>query len=66
MRPRTTALERLRFAADAGRHFLRVLGQQALSRSYDATPCSRRIPLAPLTDAERQQLDAGEPRVRRA
>ena len=27
-----TALERLRFAADAGRHFLRVLGQQALSR----------------------------------
>ena len=33
VRPRTTALERLRFAADAGRHFLRVLGQQALSRT---------------------------------
>ena len=56
VRPRTTALERLRFAADAGQHLLRVLGQQALSRSYDAAVLTA-YPLSAPGDAERQQLD---------
>ena len=53
-----TALERLRLAADAGRHFLRVLGQQftvARLRRRRA----RGVPVgARSSDAERQQLDA--------
>jgi hypothetical protein len=57
VRPRTTALERLRFAADAGRHFLRLLDQEALSRSYEDVVLAA-YPLPALTEADRRQLDA--------
>lgn len=47
---------RLRLAADAGRQFLRLLGQQALSRRYDAEVVAAFGFLAP-TEADRRGLD---------
>ena len=55
--PKMTTLERLRFAADAGRHFLRLVEQQKVSRSYRADILAL-FPLAPLTDDVRKALDS--------
>ena len=49
--------ERLRFAADAGRHFLRVLDRQKLSQNY-RTKVLAAFPFSALTDDERRQLDS--------
>ena len=56
VRPETAKLEKLRFAAEAGQHFLRVLAQQVLSRNYRDVFTSR-YPFPPLTTEERAALD---------
>src|SRR5262249_20724688 len=55
-RPGAGGLEKLRFAADAGGHFLRMLGQQPLSRSYRDLFIDR-FRFTPLADTERGLLD---------
>ncbi len=57
VRPSTTTRERLRFAADAGRHFLRLLDRQKLSQNY-RTQVLAAFPFSALTDDERRQLDS--------
>jgi hypothetical protein len=57
VRPKAGKLEKLRFAAEAGQHFLRLLDQQALSLSYRDLFKSK-YPFPPLTEAERSALDA--------
>ena len=56
VRPDASGVEKLRFAADAGQHFLRVLGQQPTARSY-RDPFIAAFRFAPLGDAERALLD---------
>ena len=56
VRPNPTELEKLRFAAEAGHQFLRMLEQQTTSKSYrDAFKA--RYPFAPLTTDQRNALD---------
>jgi hypothetical protein len=50
--------EKLRLAAEAGQHFLRLLGQQPLSQSYRDLFKSR-FPFPPLTAEQRAALDPG-------
>ena len=57
MRPEAGKPEKMRFAAEAGQHFLRMLDQQALSRSYRDLFKSK-YPFPPLTDADRAAHDA--------
>lgn len=57
VRPWATPRERLRLAADAGRHLLRLLERPALSRDYRAQVVAA-FPFPALTDDERAQLDA--------
>lgn len=57
VRPAADGLERLRLAADAGQHFLRVLAQQPTARSYRERFVER-FRFAPLSEAQRAQLDA--------
>jgi hypothetical protein len=57
VRPDPTHLEKLRFAAEAGHQFLRMLEQQSMSKSYrDAFKA--KYPFAPLRPDERAALDA--------
>ena len=49
--------EKLRLAAEAGQHFLRMLGQQPLSRDYRPA-FVRHYPLPALTPGQRAGLDA--------
>src|SRR5580765_1430159 len=57
VRPDPTHLEKLRFAAEAGHQFLRMLEQQSMSKSYrDAFKA--KYPFAPLRPDERAVLDA--------
>jgi hypothetical protein len=56
VRPQAGKPEKLRFAAEAGQHFLRMLDQQPLSRSYRDLFTSK-YPFPPLTDGERDALD---------
>ena len=56
-RPNPSDLEKLRFAAEAGHQFLRMLEQQTTSKSYrDAFKA--KYPFAPLRPEERSALDA--------
>ncbi len=57
VRPDASRPERLRFAAEAGQHFLRMLDQQPMSRSYRDLFKSK-YPFPPLTAAQRATLDA--------
>jgi hypothetical protein len=57
VRPEANQLEKLRFAVEAGQHFLRMLDQQATSRSYRDLFKST-YPFTPLTSDERKLLDA--------
>lgn len=50
--------ENLRLAAEAGQHFLRILEQQPLTRSYRSLFVAR-FPMPALTAAQRAALDAG-------
>jgi hypothetical protein len=52
------APERLLLSVDAGLHFLRLLKQRSLSKSYRAAYVDR-YPVAPLTPEQRSQLDSG-------
>ncbi|MCU0602422.1 MAG: hypothetical protein MUC33_07155 [Desulfobacterales bacterium] len=54
----TAAPEKLRLAADAGQHFLRLLEQQPLSQSYRDLFKSE-FPFPPLTAEQRAALDPG-------
>lgn len=56
-RPELGKLEKLRFAAEAGLHFLRMLDQQPTSRSYRELFKSKFL-FTPLTNAERSRLEA--------
>jgi len=56
-RPDPSRLEKLRFAAEAGHQFLRMLEQQTASRSYRDT-FKAKYPFAPLRPEERSALDA--------
>jgi hypothetical protein len=57
VRPGPTQLEKLRFAAEAGHQFLRMLEQQTTSKSYrDAFKA--KYPFPPLRPEERSALDA--------
>src|SRR5262245_55398976 len=56
VRPDAGKIEKLRFAADAGQSFLRLLDQQSLSRSYRDLFKSK-YPFPALTGAERDALD---------
>lgn len=55
-RPGANAAEKLRFAVEAGQHFLRMLEQQTTSRSYRDL-FKTKFPFAPLTAPQRQSLD---------
>jgi hypothetical protein len=55
-RPGPGGLDKLRFAADAGAHFLRVLSQQPTSRPYRDLFIDR-FRFTPHTEAERGRLD---------
>jgi hypothetical protein len=57
VRPSAATRERLRLAADTGRHFLRLLDQQPLSRDYGPQVLAA-FPFATLDDDERPQFDA--------
>jgi hypothetical protein len=57
VRPSNSTRERLRLAADAGRHFLRILDRQKLSQNY-RTQVLAAFPFSALTDDERRQIDA--------
>jgi hypothetical protein len=57
VRPEADKLEKLRFAAESGLHFLRMLDQQAISRSYRDLFKSK-YPFRPLTSEEQKSLDA--------
>ena len=57
VRPEAGKPERLRFAAEAGQHFLRMLEQQPMSRSYRNLFKST-YPFPPLTAEQRATLDA--------
>lgn len=57
VRPETNKLEKLRFAAEAGQHFLRMLDQQATSQNYRDLIKSK-FGFTPLTAEERDLLDA--------
>lgn len=54
--PQAGKAEKLRFAAEAGQHFLRMLDQQPLSRSYRDLFKSK-YPFPLLTDVQRAGLD---------
>jgi hypothetical protein len=56
-RPNANKIEKLRFAAEAGRHFLRILDQQSISRSYREF-FTGKYPFTPLTPEQRELLDA--------
>lgn len=56
VRPAAEGPERLRLAADAGQHFLRLLAQQPTSRSYRDSFVAR-FRFTPLGEAERALLD---------
>ena len=55
-RPDPTHPEKLRFAAEAGHQFLRMLEQQTTSKSYRDV-FKAKYPFAPLTDDDRRDLD---------
>src|SRR5262245_31144335 len=57
VRPVPTQIEKLRFAAEAGHQFLRMLEQQTMSKSYRDS-FKAKFPFAPLQPSERSQLDA--------
>ena len=54
----TPTPENLKLAAEAGLHFLRLLGQQPLSQSYGELFRSK-FPFPPLTTEQREALDPG-------
>jgi len=54
----TPTPENLKLAAEAGLHFLRLLGQQPLSQSYGDLFRSK-FPFPPLTTEQREALDPG-------
>jgi hypothetical protein len=54
--PKTGALEKLCFAVDAGSHFFRILGQQALSKDY-AQAFKNKYAFTQLSPNERSALD---------
>jgi hypothetical protein len=56
IRPSVNPLERLRFAAEAGQHFLRLLDQQSTSQSYREL-FKKKFAFTPLNDDERAELD---------
>jgi hypothetical protein len=56
-RPDANKIEKLRFAAEAGRHFLRMLQQQNISRSYREL-FTGKFPLTPFRPEQRELLDA--------
>ena len=60
-RPKADRPERLRFAAEAGQHFLRMLEQQPMSRSYRNLFKSK-YPFPPLDADQRAALDADSQR----
>jgi hypothetical protein len=55
--PGATTIEKLRFAADAGQHLVRMIAAQATSRSYREL-LTVKFPFPPLAPAERAALDA--------
>jgi hypothetical protein len=57
VRPDPTQVEKLRFAAEAGHQFLRMLEQQTMSKSYRDS-FKAKFPFVPLQPLERSQLDA--------
>lgn len=57
VRPETNKPEKLRFAVEAGQHFLRMLDQQVTSENYRDLIKSK-FPFTPLTREERDLLDA--------
>jgi hypothetical protein len=57
VRPVPGKLEKFRFAAEAGQHFLRMLDQQVTSVNYRDV-FKTKYPFTPLTTAERSQVDA--------
>jgi len=57
VRPDANKIEKLRFAAEAGQHFLRILQQQTISRSYREL-FTGKYPLTPLRLEQRELLDA--------
>lgn len=57
VRPEENKIEKLRFAAEAGQHFLRILDQQATSKSYRDL-FKTKYPFTPLTDEDRNAIDA--------
>ena len=56
-RPDGSATDRLRFAVDAGQHFLRLLAQQATSQDYRQL-LTKTFPFTPLTPEQREAIDA--------
>jgi hypothetical protein len=57
VRPPVNALQKLRFAAEAGQHFLRMLGRLTLSQDYRPV-FKTHYAFTPLTDQQRALLDA--------
>lgn len=57
-RPQSVKPEKLRFAAEAGQHFLRMLDQQATSKNYREL-FKGKYPFTPFSDNERAELDPG-------
>jgi len=57
VRPQENKAERLRLAAEAGLHFLRMLDQQSTSENY-RDQFKNRYSFTPLTNEERDQLDS--------
>jgi hypothetical protein len=56
-RPDANKIDKLRFAAEAGQHFLRTLDQQSTSRSYREL-FTGKYPFTPFTPEQRELLDA--------
>ncbi len=55
-RPGANPVEKLRFAVEAGQHFLRILEEQKPSRSYRDL-FNTKFPFTPLTNEQRRSLD---------